>query len=62
VLAYPWVPLLFCSAVVGLVLNAVIERPGSALIGIALIFSGVHFYVALVKSNRLGSQTVVSGP
>lgn len=61
VLAYPWVPLLFCTAVVGLVLDAVIERPGSALIGIALIGSGVPVYIALVKSNRrLGSQTVVS--
>jgi APA family basic amino acid/polyamine antiporter len=47
---YPWVPLLFCAAAIGLVLSAVIERPRGAFLGTALIASGVPVYFVLVRS------------
>ena len=48
---YPWVPLLFCVAAIGLVLSTLAERPGSALIGIGLVACGVPVYFFFFKSS-----------
>lgn len=48
---YPWVPLLFCAAAIGLVLGTVIEQPVGALIGIGLVVCGVPVYFFSVKSS-----------
>jgi len=48
---YPWVPLLFCAAALGLVLNTVFERPGNALIGIGLLASGIPVYFFFFKPS-----------
>lgn len=50
---YPWVPLLFCSAAIGLVLNTIIKQPGDALIGIGLIGAGVPVYFFLSNLRRV---------
>jgi basic amino acid/polyamine antiporter, APA family len=41
---YPWVPLLFLVASVAMLLNAVVEQPGSTLFGFGLILLGVPVY------------------
>jgi APA family basic amino acid/polyamine antiporter len=48
---YPWVPLLFCAAAIGLVISTVVERPGGALIGIALVACGIPVYAFLAKPS-----------
>jgi APA family basic amino acid/polyamine antiporter len=48
---YPWVPLLFCAAAIGLVISTIVERPGGALIGIALVASGIPVYAFLAKPS-----------
>jgi APA family basic amino acid/polyamine antiporter len=48
---YPWVPLLFCMAAIGLVVSTIVERPEGALVGIALIASGVPVYAFLARST-----------
>lgn len=47
---YPWVSVLFCLAVLGLVASTIAERPGGAAIGIALLASGVPVYFLSIKS------------
>jgi basic amino acid/polyamine antiporter, APA family len=47
---YPFVPLLFCAAAIGLVLSTVIEQPVGALIGIGLLSTGIPVYFLLVRS------------
>ncbi|HXE30946.1 MAG TPA: amino acid permease [Terriglobales bacterium] len=46
---YPWVPLLFCVAVVGLTVTTIVARPLGALFGLALIASGLPVYYAFIK-------------
>ncbi|MHB8485577.1 MAG: APC family permease [Candidatus Acidiferrales bacterium] len=48
---YPWIPLLFCAAAIGLVLSTIIERPGGALIGIGLIAGGIPVYFFFIRSS-----------
>jgi basic amino acid/polyamine antiporter, APA family len=48
---YPWVPLLFCTAATGLVLNTAIEQPGGALIGLGLVATGMPVYLVSVRSS-----------
>ena len=50
---YPWVPLLFCAAAIGLVLSTVIEQPGGAFIGIGLVASGIPVYFFLSDLRRV---------
>jgi basic amino acid/polyamine antiporter, APA family len=49
--AYPWLSLLFCAAAIGLVLSTFIERPGSALIGIGLVASGIPVYFLFIRTS-----------
>ncbi len=48
---YPWVPLLFCAAAIGLVLNTFVEGPLRAVAGIALIVMGLPVYYFLDRSS-----------
>lgn len=48
---YPWVPVLFCMAAIGLVISTIMERPGGALIGAALVASGIPVYAFLAKPS-----------
>ncbi len=48
---YPWIPLLFCAAAIGLVLNTVIQQPVGALTGIGLVASGIPVYFFWVRSS-----------
>jgi basic amino acid/polyamine antiporter, APA family len=41
---YPWPPILFCAAAAGLILSTLIQRPGGALTGIALVACGIPVY------------------
>lgn len=43
--AYPWVPLIFCAAVVGLIVSTFAERPRDASIGIGLLATGIPVYL-----------------
>jgi APA family basic amino acid/polyamine antiporter len=48
---YPWVPLLFCTAAIGLVLSVVIRQPGGAFIGAGLVACGIPVYFFSVRSS-----------
>ncbi len=41
---YPWVPIIFLLASLAMLLNALLERPGSTLFGFAVILLGVPVY------------------
>lgn len=47
---YPWVPLLFCAAAIGLVVSTAIGQPVGALIGIGLVSAGLPVYFFSVRS------------
>jgi APA family basic amino acid/polyamine antiporter len=48
---YPWVPLLFCAAAIGLVVSTAIGQPVGALIGIGLVSAGLPVYFFSVRSS-----------
>lgn len=48
---YPWVPLLFCAAAIGVVLNTLIVRPGNAAVGIGLLTCGIPIYTFFFKPS-----------
>jgi basic amino acid/polyamine antiporter, APA family len=48
---YPWVPLLFCAASIGLVLSVVIRQPAGATIGAGLLACGIPVYFFHVRSS-----------
>lgn len=48
---YPWVSLVFCAAAIGVVLNTLIARPGSAAIGIGLLACGIPIYFSFFKPS-----------
>jgi APA family basic amino acid/polyamine antiporter len=48
---YPWVPLLFCTAAIGLVLSVVIQQPRGALIGAGVVACGIPVYFLSVRSS-----------
>lgn len=48
---YPWVPLLFCTAAIGLVLSVVIRQPMGAFIGAGLVACGIPVYFFSVRSS-----------
>ncbi len=48
---YPWVPLLFCAAAIGLVLSVVVRQPGGAFIGAGLVACGIPIYFLNVRSS-----------
>lgn len=52
---YPWPPLLFCAGAAGVVLSALMERPGGAWLGIGLLACGVPVYLA-GKRRSVGGQ------
>jgi APA family basic amino acid/polyamine antiporter len=47
---YPWLPVLFVLAALGITLSAVISSPRHALYGIGLILSGLPIYVLFVAT------------
>jgi APA family basic amino acid/polyamine antiporter len=47
---YPWVPVLFVTAMVGLIVNTMIEKPTETGIGIGLVGLGVAAYYALRRA------------
>jgi len=49
---YPWVPILFCTAALGLVLSTVLGSPGGASIGVGFILAGVPMYFILARRHR----------
>ncbi len=53
---YPWLPLLFCVAAMGLILSRFIERPTGALIGVGLVASGVPVYFLCIKASSTRRQ------
>ncbi|HEV2287580.1 MAG TPA: amino acid permease [Candidatus Acidoferrales bacterium] len=55
---YPWIPLLFSMAAIGVVLSTIIERPIGALVGTALVASGVPVYFFVVKRAALKTQQI----
>lgn len=42
--AFPWVPLLFCVASLGIVVSTIAKSPSRSLLGIALLATGVPFF------------------
>jgi len=48
---YPWVPLLFCAAAIGLVLDIVIQQPAGAFIGVGLVACGIPVYFLSIRSS-----------
>ena len=49
---YPWVPLVFCAAVIGLIVSAFIGRPRDALEGIGLVATGIPVYLFYIRRAR----------
>lgn len=47
---YPWLPLLFTAAALGLVGSTVVARPFGALAGLGLLAAGIPVYFFLVKA------------
>lgn len=41
---HPWLPLLFCAAAAGVIMNTLIERPAAASVGLALLAGGIPVY------------------
>ncbi|HUX67751.1 MAG TPA: hypothetical protein VMV31_09700, partial [Terriglobales bacterium] len=41
---YPWLPLLFCAAALGLVMSTIVAQPGGATLGLALLAAGIPVY------------------
>lgn len=52
---YPWVPLLFIVAMVGLIVNTVIEKPTETGIGIGLVGVGVVAFYGLRRAYGQGA-------
>lgn len=50
---YPWLPILFTLAALGITLSAVISSPLHALYGICLILCGLPFYAIFLARNRV---------
>ena len=50
---YPWLPILFTLAALGITLSAVISSPLHALYGIGLILCGLPFYAIFLARNRI---------
>lgn len=55
---YPWIPLLFSAAAIGVVLSTIIERPMGALIGTVLVASGIPVYFFVVKRAAGKTQEI----
>jgi amino acid transporter len=53
-IGYPWVPLVFLVASLAMLLNALVEQPGSTLFGFAIILMGIPAYYAwrAIESRR----------
>ena len=50
---YPFVPIIFILFCVGLVANTIISQPREAGIGLALILSGIPFYLYWTKKEKI---------
>ena len=50
---YPWLPLLFCAAAIGVVSSTITERPGGALLGIGLIAVGIPVYGLYGRARQM---------
>lgn len=59
VIGYPLVPLLFILTAVSLVLMTLLNSPRGSLTGLALIFSGIPFYLAWRKPASLDKKNPV---
>ena len=44
---YPWVPLVFLVAMIGVLLNALIEHPESTLLSVGITLLGVPIFALL---------------
>lgn len=49
---YPFLSLIFCGAAFLLVVSNVVQQPRAALVGIALILTGLPFYLLHLRSSR----------
>ncbi|MCG6957667.1 MAG: amino acid permease [Gemmatimonadetes bacterium] len=49
---YPWVPLVFLAASVGMLLSALVQQPRSTLIGFGIIAAGIPVYALVVRGRR----------
>ena len=58
---YPWLPLVFCAAAIGVVSSAIVERPEGALVGVGLVAAGVPVYGFLSASREKGPGDSVAG-
>ena len=58
---YPWTPLLFCAAAIGLVINTVFEQPERAFIGIGLVVAGIPIYFIFSKGWQDGARKSETG-
>jgi basic amino acid/polyamine antiporter, APA family len=43
--AFPWVPMLFCAAAMGIVVSTIVKSPTRSLVGIALLMTGVPLFL-----------------
>jgi APA family basic amino acid/polyamine antiporter len=53
---YPWIPLLFCAAVVGLIVSTFIGSPWNASVGMALVVIGIPVYWFSAKRDRAATK------
>ena len=53
-IGYPWIPLLFLVASLAMLLNALVEQPGSTLFGLGVILLGIPVYFGwrAIQSRR----------
>ena len=57
---YPWLSLLFCVAVAGLVVSTILERPLGALVGAGLVLSGIPVYWLLSRRQAEGHPASIA--
>jgi len=54
--AFPWLPIIFCIASVGIAVSAVAESPARSLAGIGLILLGIPLFL-FFRSSEHGNRS-----
>src|SRR5690348_15167830 len=58
---YPWLPVLFALAALGIIVSAVLSSPMHAVFGIVLVLSGLPLYVFFVVRAKSGHTDTAPG-
>jgi APA family basic amino acid/polyamine antiporter len=59
---YPWLPVLFTMAAIGIAVTAVLSSPLHAIFGIGLILSGLPVFAVFVGRNKSQTSPAIVSP